>query len=211
MHRISGIGGAELLRDVLEMRWTSLWIARVGGLLALAVVVARANAVRWPVAAVAIAWLALRSFQGHAGAHEAAAGVIDWIHLAAASAWIGALAQLAAAETAAPHVLGRVRMLATGAVLTLVASGVYGALFHLHSVRALTSSDYGRVLVAKVAIALPLFALGTANHFRLAPRAIAGDAVAERQLARSVKIEIALGAVVLGASALLGTLPMPHF
>jgi len=196
---------------VLEMRWTSLWIARVGGLTILAVALTRPRAATWPAALLAAAWLLLRSFQGHAGAHEVAAAVADWVHLAAASVWIGGLAQLAAAEHRSSSMIWRLRALATGAVLTLVASGVYSALFHVQSLHALAASAYGRALVAKVAIALPLFALGTANHFRLAPQAIEGVENAERRLVRAVRMELVLGIVVLAMSALLGALPMPHF
>jgi putative copper export protein len=103
------------------------------------------------------------------------------------------------------------RRLATVAIAALVASGVYGALYHVHGVHALTSSSYGRTLVAKIAIVAPILALGAVNHFRLVPRAIDGSAQAERTLVRTVTLEIALGVVVLGASALLTNLPMPHF
>jgi putative copper export protein len=103
------------------------------------------------------------------------------------------------------------RRLATAAIAALVGSGVYGALYHVHSVHALTSTSYGRTLVAKIAIVAPILALGAVNHFRLVPRAIGGSADAVRALVRTVAIEIALGVVVLGASALLGNLPMPHF
>ena len=211
MHRVSGIGGLDLVRDVLEMRWTSLWIARATGLVLLGAIARRRRRTGAAAAAVALGWLGFRSFQGHAGAHEISAAFTDWIHLAAASAWLGGLVQLGCFAKPAQRALVRMRRLATTAIAALVASGIYGALYHVHSVRALTSSSYGRTLVAKIAMVAPILALGAMNHFRLVPRAIDGSADAERALLRMVGLEIALGVVVLGASALLGNLPMPHF
>jgi copper transport protein len=211
MHRVSGIGGLELVRDVVEMRWTSLWLGRVAGLLVLGTISRSTRRSGAATAALALAWLGLRSFQGHAGAHDVGAGFTDWIHLAAASTWLGGLVQLACFAHPTRDALLRMRRLATAAIAALLASGVYGALYHVHSVHVLTSSPYGRTLVAKVAIAAPILVLGAINHFRLVPRALDGSPDAERALARTVTVEIALGAVVLGASALLGSLPMPHF
>jgi putative copper export protein len=209
MHRISGIGGAELVRDVMAMRWTSLWIARIFVLAAFGILWLRARDIRPTAAALVIAWLGLRSFQGHAGAHEIDAALTDWVHLVAASAWFGGLVQLASLGTPSPDALRRMRRLATAAMLVLVASGIYSALFHVRSVQALTGSAYGRTLSAKVLLAVAILVLGAVNHFRLVPRAIAGEPGAS--LDRAVRAELAFGAAVLGASALLGTLPMPHF
>lgn len=212
MSRISGIGGMALVEDVLAMRWTRLWMARVGALGVFGVVLgAGRGAAPSPVAALALGWLALRSLQGHAGAHGAPLVLADWAHLSAGSVWLGALGQFVAADgrCSAPA-LRRLRWLATSAVAVLVPSGAYGALLHLPSLAALGNSGYGRTLLAKLMLAAPLLAISAVNHFRLSTRALEGDPAGSTRLERAVRIELVLGGLVLGASALLGSLPMPH-
>jgi putative copper resistance protein D len=92
----------------------------------------------------------------------------------------------------------------------LVPAGVYGALLHVERIDVLVASPYGRALLVKLALAAPLLALGAVNHFRHVPAMSRGDAAAPALLARNVRIEVAVAAAVLLATALLGILPMPH-
>lgn len=203
LHAVSGIGSRPLVADVLTTRWGLLWTARLAGLVVLAA--------RPPgVSGLAALWLAARSFQGHAGAHGTVAGIVDWFHLLAAAVWIGVLVQLVLLPSIAPAVARRVRRLATAAVFVLVPAGVYGATLHVPHVRLLVASPYGRVLLGKLAAAAALLALGSASHFRHAPARERDEPNSEAALQRTVRRELALAAVVVGLSALLGVLPMPH-
>ena len=107
MWRISGIGGVALWRDVADMRWTRFWALRCAGVVLLGAALALSRGIGVPAAILAIGWLGLRALQGHAGAHGAAAAAVDWAHLTAASAWLGALVQFAVAESGSATALWR--------------------------------------------------------------------------------------------------------
>lgn len=209
MRDVSGIGGADLVIDLLQTRWGMLWIARVAGLLLVAMALLRQWGSAGARATAAVVWLLPRSFQGHAGAHGNVQALIDWLHLAAASVWIGGLVQIAVVADLDVGAAWRFRRLVTGALLVLLPAGVYGALLHVPSVERLFGSPYGRALIAKIAAASALLALGAANHFRHVP-ALGSDGAAAARLRRNVRAEVVIGAVVLALSALLGVLPMPH-
>ncbi len=146
-----------------------------------------------------------RSFQGHAGAHGTIPALADCLHLAAAAAWLGGLLQLALLPSITPAIARRVRRLATTAVLVLLPAGVFGARVHVPHLHLLVDSPYGRVLLAKLAFAAVLLALGAASHFRHVPAVARSDAALRRTVGR----ELAIAAAVLGLTALLATLPMP--
>ncbi len=206
MHAVSGVGGLDLVTDLLESRWGSLWILRGLGLALL--VTGRPG--RRRLALLAVVWLMARSFQGHAGAHGTVPALVDWLHLLAASVWLGSLVQVTLVGDQVPaRVAARVRGLATGSVLLLVPAGIYGGLLHVSSLAALLS-PYGRVLIMKLVIAAAILVLGANSHFRHVPRMLAGDAAAPRALLRTVRFEVAIAALVLLLSAVLGVLPMPH-
>jgi copper transport protein len=204
MREVSDVRGVQLVTDLLAARWGRLWVARAVGLAALVGPRALAQG-------VAVPWLLLRSFQGHAGAHGMVPAVIDWLHLVAASLWIGGLVQLVLlGEPIAPGVAQRMRALATVALAVLLPGGVYGALLHVPRWDLLVRTAYGETLVAKIVLATALVALGASNHFGHVPALVAGDAAAEPRLARTIVVEVALAAAILLCSAVLGVLPMPH-
>lgn len=184
----------------------------------------------WWAGLAGSAWLLVApSLTGHAmaaaGEHHFAV-VSDWLHLAGSGFWVGglfhlalamppALAQLAPAQRT--HALGRVIKLFTRvaipSVVVLSLAGFYNSWIHLGSFGALWSTSYGRTLLVKLLLILPMLALGALNGFRFGPRAgrlaVAGGdddatrAGLERDFTRSVKIEAALGALVLLVAAFL--------
>jgi copper transport protein len=194
----------QVVTDLLAARWGRLWIVRAVGVAALLGPPPLAQSVAAP-------WLLVRSFQGHAGAHGTIPAVIDWLHLAAASIWIGGLVQLLLLDRPiAPAVAHRMRALATVALAIVLPSGVYGALLHVPRWDLLVRTAYGGTLVAKIALATGLVALGASNHFRHVPALVRGDGAAERRLARTIAVEIVLALAILACTAVLGVLPMPH-
>ena len=208
MYEVSGLHGTTLVVDLARTRWGMLGSGRAAGLALLA---AGGQLPPGPLAALGAGWLLLRSFQGHAGAHGTLSALIDWLHLLAAAAWLGGLVQLALLPRPVPvEIATRVRVQATTALAVLVPAGIYAAFLHVRHLDLLVGSPYGETLIAKLALASVLLALGAANHFGHVPAMRRGAPRAEGKLVRAVRLEVVAGAVVLALTALLGVLPMPH-
>jgi copper transport protein len=103
------------------------------------------------------------SLSGHAttGRWEPLAFIADLVHVGAAAAWVGGLIVLAAVLAAPPGdtrelgaVVRRFSTTAAWAVALVVASGVFQAWRQLGSWKALTTSDYGTLLLLKVTLAI---------------------------------------------------------
>ncbi len=196
--------GWSFITDVLTMHWTLLWIVRCVGLAGIAV--CRLGSMLQT--ALLVPWLLARTLQGHAGAHGWTPAVVEGVHLLAASAWLGGLVQFSClARQDLPAASARFRLLATASVVLLLATGFSAALLHIQSLSALVDSDYGRVLLLKLAAVAVLLAVAASNRVRHLPARLA--ALRRRPLG-SLQIEIAVASLVLLLSALLGALPMPH-
>jgi putative copper resistance protein D len=174
------------------------------------------------------AFVGLMAFTGHAAAGVGAEGVVaqvaDLLHLVAAAAWAGALVPLAVVLAAASNDRSesalrvaraatlRFSMLGIVSVATILASGIVNTWELAGSVAALTGTDYGRLLLAKIALFLAMLSVAAVNRLRLTPRLVqdrdvsARDA-ALRQLRNNSVIEAGLGAVILLIVGALGTLP----
>ena len=167
------------------------------------------------------------SLTGHAmaaaGQHHFAV-VSDWLHLAAGGLWVGglfhlalsvpaALARLRGAERARSvgRVISRFTRAAVPGVAVVALAGLYSSWIHLGSFGALWGTAYGRTLLAKLLLVAAMLLLGAVNGFRYGPRAgrLAGSddegarGAVERGFLRSVRLEAALGVLVLLAAAVL--------
>ena len=143
----------------------------------------------------------------------------DFVHLIAAAAWVGGLLPLAlmlaaaAGSVTVAHAVS-LRFSASGvvAVSVLFLTGAINTWYLAGSIRALTETDYGHLLLVKVALFLVMLGLATVNRLWLTP-ALATDPGqgrsrdAFRQLRRNVAIEIAAGAIILSIVAVLGVTP----
>jgi copper transport protein len=151
---------------------------------------------------------------------------VDALHVAGASVWIGGLLGLAIAaprtvRSLEPMARGRVladaasrfSALALASVLAIAATGLVRALGELTAVSQVWSTSYGRTLLVKTGLLGMLVLLGARNRYRLVPRlreASARNPAGLRAFAllrRSVAVELALLAVLVGAVALLTELP----
>jgi copper resistance protein D len=145
----------------------------------------------------------------------------DFVHLIAAAAWVGGLLPLAfllaAADRTSSVVVARaasLRFSAYGmvAVGALLLTGAINTWYLAGSTQALTATDYGHLLLVKIALFLVMVALATVNRLWLTP-ALAADAGAKpehsalRQLRRNVVTEIVAGAAILAVVAVLGVTP----
>jgi putative copper resistance protein D len=169
--------------------------------------------------AAALAWSghAAGGLGGEAVLHPAA----DVLHLIAAAAWVGALLPLivlfAAASTddaslvIARTATARFSILGIVSVGTLLVTGIVNTFYLAGSVVALLHTDYGRLLLIKIALFLGMVAIAAVNRFRLTPRllqraSIAASRDALRKLRRNAAIEVLAGAIVIAIVAALGTM-----
>lgn len=116
---------------------------------------------------------------GHsrAEAPEALVVTVDALHLLAGSTWLGGvvalalvLPDLAGRGTLAAETLARFSVIAAGVLAVLVASGALLAWRIVGSWSALVGTDYGRLLLAKIATAVVAVLLAAWNRRALVPR-----------------------------------------
>jgi copper transport protein len=133
----------------------------------------------------------------------------DWVHISAASLWIGGLVALVAlAWNGAPELrrvaFRRFSELATVSIGLVLAAGIYLSVVRLPHLRDLWSTGYGQVLLVKVGLVCCALAWGAFHKFVVAPKVERGasDGFLTRT-GRSLAGESLLGAAVLLAAAVL--------
>ena len=205
---LAAIGGFVLFEQTSVQTRFGLTALAAGALAAVgASLTALAGRRKWllaPATAAALLLLAAPSASGHAldPGRPRLQLLVDLVHVAAASIWLGGLLSLVVAlraSRAGEVVLRRFSTVAVGSVCVLAASGVLRAISELTSVSQLWSTGYGRLLIVKSAILAVLIGLGWANRYRLIP-ALARSGAALR---RNLLAEVALFAALLVAVALL--------
>jgi copper transport protein len=144
----------------------------------------------------------------------------DLAHVAAAAVWFGGLIAVFVAvrrRRGDDDPLGAAEAIATfsgWAAVTagvLIAAGLVLTWIEVGSIRALTTTLYGRLVLVKVGLVVIVLAAAAWNRFRLVPRVAAAsledppvdDGPSWRTLLRLVVIEAVLLAVVLGVTAVL--------
>jgi copper transport protein len=137
------------------------------------------------------------------------------VHVAAAAIWVGALVPLAlmlvaGAGDAATRALASFSRIVPYAVAALALTGGFLAAVQVRTPAALWATDYGRVLLAKLALVAAMLALAAFNRWRLTRPALAGDATARRRLVRVIAVEAALAVAVVGTLALWRFTPPPR-
>ena len=135
---------------------------------------------------------------------------IQWVHFLSVGIWLGGLVGLLVELRGAPsaekgRIVGRFSRWATIGLVVVAITGVIRAAVELGSLNALATTDYGRLIIAKIALLGGLAVLGAINHFRNVPNA-AGDLTGLR---RAGSVEILVAAVVLLFASLLVNVPPP--
>lgn len=182
---------------------------------------------RWLALLAALGLVGAIAWTGHAGATLGELGelhlVADVLHLAAASAWFGGLIGLPVlfvvgrhrpAVQWAPLQLDAIRRFSTigiASVATLIGSGTLNAWFLVGSFHALLITDYGQLLLFKLALFAAMVAFATINRLSLTPLlalAVNGEADgrALSSLAGNTWIEFALALAIFAIVGVLGTL-----
>ena len=150
------------------------------------------------------------SFAGHPAASPApmVSVVSDMIHVASMSIWLGGLVMLIAflLPRANAIELGAIVPVwsrwATYAVSTLILTGVTQALIEVGSVKALVTTTYGWMIIAKVGLVASVLAVAMLSRRLVAP-IVAAQRGAAGRLRGLVVAEAAIAALVLGTTSVL--------
>ncbi|MGZ8648549.1 MAG: copper resistance CopC/CopD family protein [Solirubrobacteraceae bacterium] len=208
----------SVFNGVLETRFGKVWLAQAvaAAVLAGLALVVRQRGDRWAgylTAGLAIALLATPGLAGHAHTAGGAALVADVIHLAAGAAWTGGLlflvlALIWAAEDRWPlasRAVPRFSTLAVVSVVALIGAGTVSAYLEVKAWRGLWDTTYGLLLLAKIALVVPLLALGAYNNRFAVPRLRAGVAsvIEQRRFLRTAGIEVLLMVAIVAVTAVL--------
>jgi copper transport protein len=163
----------------------------------------------WPAFGLGLLFATGLSLSGHQGVEPNATlltGLADWLHLAAATLWVGGLVALAACVWPLAPSLRRTAFLgfsrlATVLVAVLVLAGTYLSILRLPSIADLWSTTYGQALLVKIAIVCVALGWGAVHHVIVRPRLERGDA--PRGLRRSLIGESTVAILVLLVAAVL--------
>jgi putative copper resistance protein D len=220
------------LRDVLSLtqfgRVSQIRFA-LAIVLAICLVFDRSVLWRWLGLGMAFCLMASMAWTGHAASTAHALGYLhlgsDVLHLTAASAWVGGLVPLALLLGAVRRLKGwaslevdalrRFSTLGIASVAMLILSGVINAWILVGSFRGLVVTDYGRLLMLKLAAFAVMLVFAALNRFALTPQLASPSDDARqgalRALSRNTIIEIALGLSIFAMVGVLGTLhPAAH-
>jgi copper transport protein len=176
-----------------------------------------ARVLLWPVLLAGLLLASGLSLSGHSAAdagHSWLSELADWVHLCAATLWIGGLVQLAAVVWPAAPELRRAAFLrfsrlATVLIALLLVCGTYLSILRLPHVHDLWTTGYGHVLLVKLGLVALALAWGAVHHFLAVPKLERPGVVG--RLSRSLVGESAVAmAVLLLAAVLVDSKPPPQ-
>jgi copper transport protein len=223
--KAGGYGLGDALRwssvsAVLDTRFGRAWLfqAAAAALALLLALAARRRPGLLPaLVAVGAALVMAPSLSGHAGSGSRLAAVADLAHLAAAAVWTGGLAVVFIALLAAgagrwqlaATAVPRFSRLAVASVAILITAGVINAYEELDSWSELWETTYGRLLLVKLALVVPLLALGAYNNLYSVPglRSAAARPDERRRFLRAAAGELALVVGIVAVTAALVSEP----
>ncbi len=189
---------------------------------------ANARALGLPLAALLVM---APAFSGHAAAGEgfwlAVQLAVAAAHLLAASAWLGGLVvfawfllwlsrvEQAWRETVFKTATSRFSALGFVSVTVLIATGAYNAWTLVGAVPPLVGTNYGQLLLVKLALLVPLIIIAAVNLLKIKPRILAlrveqsvrGMGELLHRLRRNVTREAILGAAILLILGMMSVTP----
>lgn len=202
----SWLGSAICLALIALVLWSTI-LGRAGRAIGLAAGLAALYAVSATghAAAVAPAWRSI---------------LLDWLHFASVSAWLGALAMLwlalrdTSAQADAAAWIARFSRLGLVLIGVIVVSGVLRAAAEVSGPRNLAQSDYGRALIAKHLLFVAVLVAAAVNQLVLVPKirgltvrgAPAAHVVASVRRFASIELVAAAG-MMLAAAAMTELAP----
>jgi copper transport protein len=217
-----GVGVGDI-QDVLGSTFGAVMLVRLGVVLAAAVLLrpllrgsgGESKADLALLGVLGVAALATWPLTGHPTASPVAgvSVVVDAIHLASMSVWLGGLVMLVAflLPQANERELGAILPIwsrwAATAVSSLILAGLVQALIEVASFKGLVDSTYGILILVKAGLAACV--LGVAAYSRKLVRARTAE-TGPGSLRRPVFIELGITAVILGVTAALVQIPPPR-
>jgi putative copper export protein len=212
-------GTVWMAQGVVLLLLAALWWAVARGAAASAAMATRSLDVAWSALALLVVALAITlALSGHAVGADARtlAVTADTVHTLAAGGWIGSLAVILlvgrpGGGTDDPSVFAaQIRAFSPLALVAggaLVAMGVVLSWTHLHAVSDLWTSGYGRLLSAKVSLALVIFSLGFWNWKRGVPVVDRPEGAAAVQTRAAWEVGLAVLVLLLTAMLVHATKP----
>jgi copper transport protein len=224
--KAAGTGLAEgftwdTISSVVGTRYGKVELIRAGlavGLLAVALVLRRATGATRETANAAAAVLAAGlvatpPFAGHASTAGTLSVVADVAHVLAAAMWVGGLGFVVIALwlaleqrwPLATRAVPRFSMMAVVSVGVLLVAGTVNGYLQIRSWRGLWDTDYGLLLLAKIALVIPLLGLGAYNNKYAVPRLRAGVAQPgeRRRFLQTAGVELGIMATIIAVTAVL--------
>jgi putative copper resistance protein D len=211
-----------------ETQFGHFWIARafLAGLLFCALWLAKPSdaETRFGQGLMTLAAMCLMgslAWSGHAAGSPGIIGdihrIADVLHVVAAGAWLGGLLPLSllfvlAIRQTDPSLVSTMQVatrrfstLGLLSVGTLLATGLVNTWMLAGSLPALVETDYGRLLLLKIALFVAMVAIASINRLRLTPELPKTEAV--HNLDRNTRGELALGLAIIAIVSILGVLP----
>jgi copper transport protein len=201
---------------IIQSQYGQLWIQRtiVWVLVGLVLFLQRVRRARpsFDWAALGISGLLLlyqSAFSHAAAATEPTASIAaDWLHLLATSLWIGGLPAFGIAlipkKTNRLTTLEISQLVASFSnlmrvlVITLAITGLYSAWLQIGSIAALTNTVYGRALIVKLLLFMPLLGIAAVNLVVTSRQLRSGSTIWVSRLRGLVSSEIVLTITILG-------------
>lgn len=153
------------------------------------------------------------SFAGHARTLGGLGLVSDILHVIAAALWTGGLGFLVIALLIAEadrwplaaRCVPRFSNMAVGSVVALLTAGAISAYLQLRTWSAFWETEYGLLVLAKIALVIPLLALGAFNNRYSVPCLKAGTAsvLERRRFLRAVGAELLIMVSIVAVTAVL--------
>ena len=153
------------------------------------------------------------SLSGHASTAGKLAIVADVAHVIAAALWTGGLGFLFLALKLAKEdrwplatrAVPRFSNMAVISVVVLLVAGIINGYLQVRTWSALWETEYGLLLLGKVALVLPLLALGAYNNRYAVPRLKAGIAsvLERRRFLRAAGVELGIMVAIVAVTAVL--------
>jgi putative copper resistance protein D len=188
-------------------------------------------ALRLEIGGLVLSILVAQAWMGHSAAGEGLAlayqVLADGLHLLASGIWLGSLPALMLflawveraddpqADVIAAEATRRFSVLGLAGMSLLILSGLANAWQLVGTFPALVGTTYGRLLLLKISLLLPLLAIAALNLLREKPRLLRSviepgrldTRQSTRRLRRNVLAEIILGGMILLIVGALGVLP----
>ncbi|MFF9565605.1 cytochrome c oxidase assembly protein [Leifsonia sp. NPDC014704] len=211
--------GPSLFQFFTEISNGQAWLATIlgAGVLAVLCFATRSPGGVAAVAVIGFATLVPLALQGHAagsGSHAAATSAL-WLHLSAASVWVGGLAVLVVVFCRADRedtlrALGRFSVIALIAFVVVGLSGVISAALRFERVDQVFSTMYGALVLVKLFAIVALGLAGFAQRRWILGRLPTANAGSWRALLLVLLVsEFALMGIAAGAGSVLARTPTP--